>query len=99
MFGKDSADTQIERLYGFGITHSCRDHEESSLKAPLPGLGNELKAPLFPEVIVQQDEINGLPAQDIGGFTDRCAKSCHHQIGLALQQPAEALSEERVIVQ
>ncbi len=59
---KNSSHTEAERLYGFGITHARGDHEESSLKAPLPGLGNELEAPLFPEVIVQQDEINWLPA-------------------------------------
>jgi hypothetical protein len=65
----------------------------------LPGLDNELETSFFPQVIIQQDEIDGLLEQHSRGFPDRGTTNGHLHIGLGLKQPAQALSEESVIVQ
>ena len=96
---ESSGNAQPERLYGLGISHSSGDHENPPAEANLSSAGNELETVLLAQVKVQQNKVNPLLTQDVGGFTDRGALSDHLKIGLALNEPAQALAEQSMIVQ
>ncbi len=89
---------QLQGLYGFGIAHSRRHHEDFPLEAELAGAGNEFHAPFPTQVMVQQHQVNRLLAQDFERFAHPRALGGHLQVGLALQQTAQALAKKRVII-
>ena len=98
MFEKNAGAAIIEGAQHDAVSHACGHHQYAPGEAPFFGAIEELGSLLVTEVVIQQDHIDGFQILEIETFGGRGGIANDEKVRFGLEQPAEALAEEAVIV-
>jgi hypothetical protein len=66
---------------------------------PFPRVDQEIRAGLLTKVVIEQDDIDGLLTNDLESLWNRGAVSGDFEVRFTIEQPAQTVTKERVIVE
>ncbi len=98
MLEENAGCAAFQRPQRVGIGHPRGHHEDVAGECAPLRLVEKQCALLFAEIVIEKHDIDGLALHHVERFRGRGAASGDAQVRLSLEQPAEALAKEAVIV-
>src|SRR5581483_8701785 len=95
---EDAGDAGFDELHRLRIGNAGGDHQNLATEPPLPRAGDEIDSAFPAEIEIEQNDIGLGVGQNVQSGGNRFGLTRHGETRLLFEQPHQALTKQRVIV-